>query len=125
MSGSGFSLGHFLNYCCRCGRVCCCCSDLGCHIDGFIATQATTVLISPDGIAAVVSGKEADLIEAARTAFNAALRLIKPGKRVADVSPKLAACVEPFGVNLVEGVMSHIMKQVGQGVTGYDPWGQV
>jgi methionine aminopeptidase len=73
------------------------------------------VLVSPEGSAAVVSGKEADLIEAARTAFNAALRLIKPGKRVADVSPKLAACVEPFGVNLVEGVMSHIMKQVGQG----------
>lgn len=33
------------------------------------------------------------------------------GKRVADVAPKLAACVEPFGVNLVEGVMSHQMKQ--------------
>lgn len=34
------------------------------------------------------------------------------GKRVSDVAPKLAAAVEPFGVNLVEGVMSHIMKQV-------------
>lgn len=33
------------------------------------------------------------------------------GKRVSDVAPKLAACVEPFGVNLVEGVMSHQMKQ--------------
>jgi len=41
------------------------------------------------------------------------------GKRVSDVAPKLAACVEPFGVNLVEGVMSHIMKQVrGGGDTG-------
>jgi hypothetical protein len=27
------------------------------------------------------------------------------------VAPKLAAAVEPFGVNLVEGVMSHQMKQ--------------
>lgn len=62
-----------------------------------------------------MSGKEADLIEAARTAFNAALRLIKPGKHVSEVAPKLAACVEPFGVNLVEGVMSHIMKQVRAG----------
>jgi hypothetical protein len=33
------------------------------------------------------------------------------GKRVSDVAPKLAAAVEPFGVNLVEGVMSHQMKQ--------------
>jgi hypothetical protein len=30
---------------------------------------------------------------------------------VSDVAPKLAAAVEPFGVNLVEGVMSHQMKQ--------------
>lgn len=37
------------------------------------------MLVSPEGQAAEVSGKEADLIEAARTAFNAALRLIKPG----------------------------------------------
>ena len=37
------------------------------------------MLVSPEGLAAVVTGKEADLIEAARTAFNAALRLIKPG----------------------------------------------
>lgn len=81
--------------------------DLGCHIDGFIATQATTILLGAD----TVTGREADLLEAARTAFNAALRLIKPGKRIADVAPKLAACVEPFGVNLVEGVMSHQMKQ--------------
>eukprot|EP00878_Enallax_costatus_P000747 GHUV01000864.1.p1 GENE.GHUV01000864.1~~GHUV01000864.1.p1 ORF type:complete len:391 (+),score=130.92 GHUV01000864.1:106-1278(+) len=84
--------------------------DLGCHIDGFIATQATTVLVtsSPDG---PITGKAADLVEAARTAFNAALRLMKPGKRVSDVAPKLQACVEPFGVSLVEGVMSHQMKQ--------------
>jgi hypothetical protein len=33
------------------------------------------------------------------------------GKHVSDVAPKLAACVEPFGVQLVEGVMSHQMKQ--------------
>jgi len=54
-------------------------SDLGCHIDGFIATQATTVLVAPEGLEAVITGKAADLVEAARTAFNAALRLIKPG----------------------------------------------
>jgi curved DNA binding protein len=84
--------------------------DLGCHIDGFIATQAQTVLVAAN-FDAPITGKAADLVEAARTAFNAAIRLIKPGKRVSDVAPKLAAAVEPFGVNLVEGVMSHQMKQ--------------
>jgi curved DNA binding protein len=84
--------------------------DLGCHIDGFIATQATTVLVA-SSFDTPITGKAADLVEAARTAFNAAIRLIKPGKHVSDVAPKLAACVEPFGVSLVEGVMSHNMKQ--------------
>uniref|UniRef100_A0A383VYP8 Peptidase M24 domain-containing protein n=2 Tax=Tetradesmus obliquus TaxID=3088 RepID=A0A383VYP8_TETOB len=84
--------------------------DLGCHIDGFIATQAQTVLVAAS-FDTPVTGKAADLLEAARTAFNAAIRLVKPGKRVSDVAPKLAAAVEPFGVHLVEGVMSHQMKQ--------------
>jgi hypothetical protein len=39
------------------------------------------------------------------------LAVAAAGKRVSDVAPKLAAAVEPFGVNLVEGVMSHQMKQ--------------
>jgi hypothetical protein len=39
------------------------------------------------------------------------LSVAPAGKRVSDVAPKLAAAVEPFGVNLVEGVMSHQMKQ--------------
>ncbi|KAF6260545.1 peptidase M24, structural domain-containing protein [Scenedesmus sp. NREL 46B-D3] len=84
--------------------------DLGCHIDGFISTQAQTVLVGTS-FDTPITGKAADLLEAARTAFNAAIRLIKPGKRVSDVAPKLAAAVEPFGVALVEGVMSHQMKQ--------------
>lgn len=56
----------------------CCCSDLGCHIDGFIATQAQTVLVAAS-FDTPVTGKAADLLEAARTAFNAAIRLVKPG----------------------------------------------
>jgi methionine aminopeptidase len=54
------------------------CSDLGCHIDGFIATQAQTVLVA-SSFDTPITGKAADLVEAARTAFNAAIRLIKPG----------------------------------------------
>jgi methionine aminopeptidase len=53
-------------------------SDLGCHIDGFIATQAQTVLVAAN-FDTPITGKAADLVEAARTAFNAAIRLIKPG----------------------------------------------
>jgi curved DNA binding protein len=84
--------------------------DLGTHIDGFIATQATTVYVqlihdTP------VGGAAGNAIAAARTAFEAALRLIRPGKKVHDVAPILQKIADAFDVRLVEGVMSHEMKQ--------------
>lgn len=79
------------------------------HIDGFVATQAQTVVVQE--AAAPVTGKAADAIQAARTAFDAALRLIRPGKHISDVAGPLNQIVEAFGCNLVEGVMSHEMKQ--------------
>lgn len=82
-------------------------SDLGVHIDGFVATQATTIVVGTEN----VTGKAADAIAAARTAFDAALRLIRPGKRIADVAGPLNKAVEAFGCTLVEGVMTHEMKQ--------------
>lgn len=64
-----------------------CCSDLGVHIDGFIATQAQTIVVGAG--AEPIKGKTADAILAARTAFDAALRLIRPGKSVGDVAGPL------------------------------------
>jgi methionine aminopeptidase len=60
---------------------------------------------------APVTGKAADVIAAARTCFDAAIRLIRPGKSVADVSKTLDAIAQVYGCNLVEGVMTHQMKQ--------------
>lgn len=51
------------------------------------------------------------MIAAARTCFDAAIRLIRPGKSVADVSKTLDAIAQVYGCNLVEGVMTHQMKQ--------------
>jgi methionine aminopeptidase len=82
-------------------------SDLGVHIEGFIATQATTRVVT-DG---AVTGKQADLIAATRTCFDAALRLIRPGKNVAAVAPVLQTIAEAYGCTVVEGVMSHEMKR--------------
>eukprot|EP00798_Chlamydomonas_sp_ICE-L_P009206 gene9206-16346_t len=83
--------------------------DLGCHIDGFIATHAQTIVVQ-DGDAPI-TGKTADLLAATRCCYEAALRLIRPGKRVWDVAAPLQKIVEAYGCNLVEGVMSHQMKQ--------------
>ena len=54
------------------------CSDLGCHIDGFIAVVAHTHVLH----GGPVTGREADVIAAANTAAEVALRLIRPGRKV-------------------------------------------
>ena len=82
-------------------------SDLGAHIDGFIAVGAHTAVVG----GGPVTGKAADVVAAAAACMEAALRLIRPGKRTVDVAPvleKVAAC---YGCTLVEGVMSHQLKQ--------------
>ncbi|GAX82493.1 hypothetical protein CEUSTIGMA_g9920.t1 [Chlamydomonas eustigma] len=84
--------------------------DLGVHIDGFIATQAQTIFIQEDA-AAPVTGRAADVMSAARIAFDAALRLIRPGKKVSEVAATLQTIAEAHGCNIVEGVMTHQMKQ--------------
>lgn len=53
-------------------------SDMGCHIDGFIAVVAHTHVLQ-DG---PVTGRAADVIAAANTAAEVALRLVRPGKKV-------------------------------------------
>lgn len=58
--------------------------DLGSHIDGFVATAAHTVVVQSDA-EAPVTGKAADVVAAANTALEAAIRLIRPGKRISEV----------------------------------------
>ena len=55
-------------------------SDLGVHIDGFIAVVAHTVLVQE--MVAPVTGRAADVMSAAYTAAEVALRLVRPGKKV-------------------------------------------
>ena len=86
------------------------CRDLGCHIDGFIAVQAGTTVVQGDKDAPIKE-RTADLLQAVRTAFQAALRQIRPGKSISGVSPILAKIAELYGCNLVEGVMSHQLKR--------------
>ena len=49
-----------------------------------MATAAHTLVVQSDEDAAV-TGKAADVIAAANTALEAAIRLIRPGKKIADV----------------------------------------
>jgi methionine aminopeptidase len=51
---------------------------MGCHIDGFIAVVAHTHAIANGP----VTGRAADVLAAANTASEVAIRLVRPGKKV-------------------------------------------
>jgi methionine aminopeptidase len=71
---------HLFLECCAWGGR----RDLGAHIDGWIATQATSLVVQSDP-AAPVTGRAADLLAATSTAMEAALRLVRPGHRISAV----------------------------------------
>ncbi|WVZ07681.1 hypothetical protein V8G54_021027 [Vigna mungo] len=83
------------------------CSDMACHIDGFIAAVAHTHVLQEGPI----TGRAADVIAAANTAAEVALRLVRPGKKNKDVSEAIQKVAAAYDCKIVEGVLSHQMKQ--------------
>ncbi|VFQ76606.1 unnamed protein product [Cuscuta campestris] len=81
--------------------------DMGCHIDGFIAVLAHTHVLQEGP----VTGKAADVIAAANTAAEVALRLVRPGKKNSDVTEAIQKVAAAYDCKIVEGVLSHQMKQ--------------
>lgn len=84
--------------------------DLGCHLDGFIAQAAHTVVVSADP-ASKVTGKKADVVLAAYNAMLAAQRIIREAATNNAVTEAIAKVCSEFGVTPVEGVLSHKMKK--------------
>ncbi|XP_047321492.1 ERBB-3 BINDING PROTEIN 1-like [Impatiens glandulifera] len=81
--------------------------DMGCHIDGFIAVVAHTHVLH-DG---PVTGRQADVIAAANTAAEVALRLVRPGRKNKDVTEAIQKVAGAYDCKIVEGVLSHQLKQ--------------
>ncbi|KAF9592054.1 hypothetical protein IFM89_011804 [Coptis chinensis] len=81
--------------------------DMGCHIDGFIAVLAHTHVLL-DG---PITGRQADVIAAANTAAEVALRLVRPGKKNKDVTEAIQKVAAAYDCKIVEGVLSHQLKQ--------------
>ncbi|CAA2966784.1 ERBB-3 BINDING PROTEIN 1 [Olea europaea subsp. europaea] len=81
--------------------------DMGCHIDGFIAVVAHTHVLQ-EGL---VSGRASDVIAAANTAAEVALRLVRPGKKNKDVTEAIQKVATAYDCKIVEGGLSHQMKQ--------------
>ena len=75
---------------------------IGAHIDGFAAVTAETIVVgaTPEN---PVTGRRADVLKAAHTAAEAAMRLVKVGNKnwaVTDAVNKVAAA---WGCKPVEG----------------------
>lgn len=83
--------------------------DLGAHLDGFIAQAAHTIVVGDQ--AAKVTGKKADVILAAYNAMLAAQRTIKEQGTNTQVTQAIAKVAEAYGVNPLEGVLSHKVKK--------------
>ena len=87
-------------------------SDLGVHIDGYIATVAhTAVCGSASGPAPPPSGKGGDVLAAAACASELLLRVVRPGHKNSEVPLAMKAVAEAFGVNVVDGVLIHQLKR--------------
>jgi curved DNA binding protein len=85
--------------------------DLGVHIDGFVAVVANTVLVGEAGVEKKITGRKADVMAAAWTAAEAAVRLLKPGKNNEDISNAIAKAAAEFKCEPVQGVLSHQMSR--------------
>lgn len=76
--------------------------DIGVHIDGYICDRAFTVFI----------GKEKHpLIKAAEKALKEALKVIKPGNKVFEVSEVVENILKEEGVNPVRNLCGHGLKR--------------
>lgn len=84
--------------------------DLGCHLDGFVAQAAHTVVVSADP-ASKVTGRKAEAVLAGYHAFRAAQRLIREQGTNTKVTQTIARIAAAFEINPVEGVLSHKVKK--------------
>lgn len=81
--------------------------DMACHIDGFIAAAAHTIVVGADK----VEDKRADVIMAAWNAAEAAVRLVQAGNTNSSVTEAFAKLSEDFKCKPMQGVLSHQLKK--------------
>jgi len=80
--------------------------DLGCQIDGYCAVVAHTLVVGQ-----VATGRVADVITAAQTALDIAVRALRPGTKGPEITEIIEKVAADFGVVPVEGVLSHRLSR--------------
>lgn len=84
--------------------------DLGCHIDGYVAVVAHTLVVGATR-EKKVTGRRADCILAAYHAAEAALRLIKPTEHNTAVTEIIDRIAHTYHCKPVEGMISYQMSR--------------
>jgi len=79
--------------------------DIGVHVDGYIWDKAFTICIG---------AKTHPLIEASELALEAALKLIKPGTRISEISEVVESVVTEAGFNPVRNLCGHGLERYNQ-----------
>jgi len=81
--------------------------DIGTHIDGYLAIAAHTLTVGAEGPAAVATGRAGDVLAAAYTASELALRMLKVGGKNTAITKMINQVAEDYKVSPVQGVLSH------------------
>ncbi|CAF1654858.1 unnamed protein product, partial [Adineta ricciae] len=84
--------------------------DLGCHIDGYVAVVAHTIVVGATR-EKKVTGRRADCILAAYYAAEAALRLIKPAENNIAVTQMIDRIANVYHCKPIEGMISYQMSR--------------
>ena len=79
--------------------------DIGVHVDGYISDKAFTLCI----------GQSAHpLIEASEKGLKEALKLIKPGTKICEISEAVESTVNGLGFNVVRNLCGHAIERFNQ-----------
>lgn len=82
--------------------------DLGIQVDGYPAVVAHTIIVGAETLPETPAG---NVINAAYTALQTAVRKIRPGTNTYEITDVIEKIAEHFKVNAVEGVLGHMMKR--------------
>lgn len=84
--------------------------DVAGHIDGFVATVShTTIACADERKPPEVDDQLADIMVATQTAVDEVIKMLRPGTTNAQATDMIRKVADAFGVEPVEGVLSHRM----------------
>ncbi len=75
-----------------------CCLDVGAHIDGCIADNATTIDLS---------GVHGELVKASREALSSAVKILAPGVKTGEIGRVIQETITSYGFSPVKNLSGH------------------